>query len=161
MFSVLNIWRHDIVNCSQKSFSEVLFCLITCIPGLWDSMNWRLCCVINTFCVLCLLYDPLTSAQPLPTFSVLPDAWNEDSLCPTGCTALPLQSHAQPVMVLPILLPFFILKALSKGKGQWNAWPQCNTLLWGVGCSVKWHLGQHCAMPRKEQKLFSLANLRS
>lgn len=55
---------------------------------------------------------------------------------------------------------FFILEALSKGKGQWNAWPQCNTLLWGVGCWVKWHWGQHCSMPRKEQKLFSLANCR-
>lgn len=28
------------------------------------------------------------------------------------------------------------------------------TLLWGVGCLVKWHLGQNCSMPGKGQTLF-------
>lgn len=104
------------------------------------------------------------NSEPLPTFSVLQDAWSEeDNLCCVPLAALPFLWNLMLSQwwCCQFYWLFFILKALSKGKGQWNAWPQCNTLLWGVGCWVKWHLGQHCSMPRKEQKLFPLANLQS
>lgn len=50
-------------------FRGVVFALITCIPGLWDSVNCRLCCTISTFCVLCHPYDSLTQGHCLPSVS--------------------------------------------------------------------------------------------
>lgn len=144
-------------------FRGPVFALVTCIPGLWDSMNCRLRCTINTFCVLCHPYDSLTQSLCLPSVSFQIHGTRRtisvESLW-LRCPSFGISCFSQ-WWCCQFYWLFFILKALSKGKGQWNAWPQCNTLLWGVGCWVKWHLGQHCSMPRKEQKLFSLANLQS
>lgn len=160
------ICRHDIVNCSQKFlFQRSCFCIGYMYP--WTLGFHELQVMLygqHILCPLSSLWFINFNSEPLPTFSVLPDPWNEDdNLCWVSLAALPFLWNLMLSQwwCCQFYWLFFILNALSKGKGQWNAWPQCNTLLWGAGCWVKWHLGQHCSMPRKEQKLFSLANLQS
>lgn len=77
--------------------------------------------MIKAFCVLCHPYNSLASnTEPLLTFSLLSRSMKQGGLSVlglSGCTAFPFQSHAQQVVVLPILLMFFILKEHRKENG--------------------------------------------